>query len=280
MRFLPDTTSGEVLIGLAISPFSVGFIERHPGLVDYLEVPFELLRHNPAVAAVQALAPVILHCASLSVAGFVPPTDETLDAVAMQARRTRTPWIGEHLAFTSADPLDEGRDPVLLGYTVCPQWSEESLERVCDNLVRLQAHLPNPLVLENPPQYFPIPGSTLSMTDFIRELYQRHNINFLLDLTHFLISSINIGFDARDELERLPLERVVEIHISGLNLQAGIAWDDHARVAGEPVFKLLFQVLRRVRPRALTLEYNWMAELADDVLKKQIDRARDVLART
>ena len=55
-------------IGLSYGPGLVSFVERNPGMVDYVELPFELLRHDPSTAAVQSLAPLILHCASLSIA--------------------------------------------------------------------------------------------------------------------------------------------------------------------------------------------------------------------
>jgi uncharacterized protein (UPF0276 family) len=110
-------------IGLSYGPGLVSFVERNPGMVDYVELPFELLRHDPSTAAVQSLAPVILHCASLSIAGFVAPPKGTIDAISLEADRTRTPWIGEHLAFISADPLAQGasmHEPTTLTYTVCP----------------------------------------------------------------------------------------------------------------------------------------------------------------
>jgi uncharacterized protein (UPF0276 family) len=117
----------------------------------------------------------------------------------------------------------------------------------------------------------------MSMVAFIREIVARTGVGLLLDLTHFLITSINTGVDVMQELGQMPLEQVVEIHISGLNVQSGIAWDDHATPAPEQVFELLSQVLQRVRPRALTFEYNWSAHFPRHVLFDHLDRARRML---
>ena len=118
-----DTPTGTTSIGLAYGPNSLEFLDANPGLVDYVEVPFEQLRHSPGSASIQEVVPVILHCASMSVAGFVPPADATLDAIEREAERTRTPWIGEHLAFITADGLNIDADtedpPTALTYTVC-----------------------------------------------------------------------------------------------------------------------------------------------------------------
>jgi uncharacterized protein (UPF0276 family) len=115
------------------------------------------------------------------------------------------------------------------------------------------------------------------MVDFIVEVASRCEVGLLLDLTHFLITSLNTGVDPAREIDRLPLERVVEIHISGLSRQSGIVWDDHAAPAPPRVFALLERVLLRARPRALTFEYNWSATFPQAILLAHIDRARTLL---
>lgn len=194
-----------------------------------------------------------------------------------------TPWIGEHLAFMMADPLPDLckgaalHDPTTLTYTVCPQLSEEVVDLVCRNLVDLQARFSIPLVVENSPQYFPIPGSTMSIVDFVIEVHRRAKVGMLLDLTHFTISSMNMGFDPHREILRLPLEQLVELHVSGLDMQEGTAWDNHGEVANETVLDLAATVLGRARPRAITFEYNWAPDLPDSVLLEQLARIRGVL---
>lgn len=266
-----------MMVGLAYGPGVPGLIERNPGLVDHVELTFELLRHDPSVMAAGKIAPIILHCASMSIAGFVPPSADTLAAIAQHADRTNTPWIGEHLAFISADALDRGaalHEPTTLTYTVCPQLSEEVLQRVCDNLAKFQARFSMPLIVENSPQYFAIPGSTMSIVDFTAEVHRRSGVGMLLDLTHFMISAMNMGFDPKKEIARLPLEHLVEMHLSGLDVQSDTAWDNHANLADEPIFELAEIVLERTRPRAVTFEYNWAPDLPDGILIDQIERIR------
>lgn len=277
MKHLQDDAA-KTWLGLAYGPGIPELVESHAGLVDYLEVPFEQMRHTPDLASIQDTTPLLLHCASLSVAGFVPPSDATVEAIAAEALRTGTPWIGEHLAFISADGIaEENVGPTSLTYTVCPQLSEETVERVVENLAALRPRFAVPLILENSPQYFEIPGSTMNMVDFIRDVASRADVGLLLDLSHFLITSMNTGVDALDELERMPLERVVEVHVSGLNRQSGIVWDDHATPAPPLLFAMLERVLARVRPRAVTFEYNWSANFPQATLFEHVNRARRML---
>ena len=270
--------SGKVAVGLAFGPIVPDFVRSNPDLIDYVEIPFEQLRHSPESGAIQETIPVILHCASMSVAGFVPPDQRTLEAIEREAERTKTPWIGEHLAFITADPIeDDDAGPTSLTYTVCPQMSEETVERVAGNLASLQQHFDVPLILENSPQYFDVPGSSLSMVDFISAVVERCGAGLLLDLTHFLISMLNTKKDPLREIDRLPLEQIIEVHVSGLNVQSGIAWDDHASPAPQVVFDLLERVRKRVRPKAVTLEYNWSPEFPESVLLNHIDRVHEIV---
>jgi uncharacterized protein (UPF0276 family) len=274
---------GPTMIGVAYGPGTRSFLNRQPGTVDFVELPFELLNHDPSTASVSRLAPLILHCASMSIAGFVRPGDITLETIARKAAEVNTPWIGEHLAFMSADPLAQNcegaalHEPTTLTYTVCPQLSEEVLDLVCRNLAELQRRFGIPLIVENSPQYFAIPGSTMSIVDFVIEVHRRCKVGMLLDLTHFTISSLNMGFDPQKEIRRLPLENLIEMHISGLDVQAGTAWDDHAACASDSVFELAATVLEHSRPRAITFEYNWAPDLPDCILLDQMDRMRTML---
>lgn len=266
-------------VGLAHGPGVSDWLATHRGLVDYIEIPFEQLRHSPQLAALGEQTSLVLHCASLSVAGFVAPTEETIDAIAAHAISTGTPWIGEHLAFVAADaPVGEpDATSTALTYTVCPQLSDETVERVRANLDRLRARLPVPLILENSPQYFEVPGSTMRMSEFIAAVAERCDVDVLLDLSHFLIGAINMRLDPVAEFEQLPLERVVEVHVSGMKRQSGTAWDDHATPATPQVFELLDRLMRRARPRALTLEYNWSAHFPAALMREHLSRAREAI---
>jgi uncharacterized protein (UPF0276 family) len=269
---------GAVAVGLAFGPIVPEFVSANPGLIDYVEIPFEQLRHSPESGSIQETVPVILHCASMSVAGFVPPDDGTLTAIEREAERTRTPWIGEHLAFITAEPIEHDHtQPTSLTYTVCPQMSEETVERVATNVASLQQHFNMPLILENSPQYFDVPGSSMSMVDFVNAVIERCKVGLLLDLTHFLISMVNTKKDPLSEIDRLPLEKVVEVHISGLNVQSGIAWDDHAVPAPPVVFDLFERVVERVHPQAVTLEYNWSPQFPESTLMNHLNRVHEIV---
>jgi uncharacterized protein (UPF0276 family) len=280
MQYL-EPVSGWPLVGLSAGPIIAEVLEFHHGLIDYVEMPFEQVRHHPASADLQKDIPLLLHCSSMSVAGFVPPSEETLDQIADLADRMHTPWIGEHLAFISAEALaDEasGVPPTELTYTVCPQLSEEMLDRVEGNLDRLRKRFTTPIILENSPQYFAVPGSTMTMPEFIAETVRRCDVDLLLDITHFLIMTSNMGYDPAEAAAALPLDRVVEVHLSGMSLQSGRWWDDHSAPVPDPAFDFLATIADRISPSAVTFEYNWAQSIPGSIVLKHVARARELFA--
>ena len=272
-------------LGLAYSRRTPAFIAKHADLVDYVEVPYELLRHNPAVLDIGAQKPIVLHCASLSVAGTARPPRSVLDGVLDWVERTNTPWLGEHLSFITAE-RDKGDtmsdayapdEPWNIGYTVSPQLSPAALDRVIAAVEEIKARLPVPLILENPPIYFTMPGSTMSQVEFINELCARSSVGLLLDLAHFYITARTLERDPIADLDRYPLDRVIEAHISGVDEQQGGVWDNHAARAPQAELDLLSLVLDRAPVLAVTMEYNWSAQFSDEALLGEFSRVTDLL---
>jgi len=279
--------SNHVAVGIAYSGYTPTFVRENPDVVDYVEVPFELLRHDPSVIEILTFKPIVLHCASLSIAGMVLPTEKTVAAIQHWVHRTQTPWLGEHLSFIAADREQAGDfadeyapgEPYNIGYTVSPPTNEGSIQQVLRSIQFCEQHFDVPLLLENPPLYFATPGSTMTQVEFINEISARSSVDLLLDLAHFYITSQTMGFDPLREITFLPLERVKEVHISGVDVQSDSYWDNHANRAPEVEFELLGLVLERAAVRGITLEYNWSAQFPASVLLDEIARTRKVIAR-
>jgi uncharacterized protein (UPF0276 family) len=170
-------TAGRPSVGLAYSTSVHAFIERQRALVDHVEIPYELLRHDPRVVSIRDEIPVVLHCASLSIAGTVPCPDSVAADIDQWVGRTGTPWIGEHLAFITTSRGEAGEaaqsyasgEPYNIGYTVSPPMNASTVERVGQALERYGARFPVPIIVENSPVYFSVPGSTMPQAAFIRE---------------------------------------------------------------------------------------------------------------
>jgi uncharacterized protein len=273
-------------VGLAYSGIVPHFVNKGGLKIDYVEVPFELLEHNPDVMSIKQEMPIILHSASLSVAGSRGEEQQTIGRVRARADETQTPWIGEHLSFIVAERDDTigsvdayaPGEPYNIGYTLSPPMNEGSIDHIVRRLKNLQAWFPVPIIVENAPIYVKAPGTTMGQADFIRQVCEQADVGFLFDIAHFVISSRNMGFDAEQELASLPIDRVVEVHVSGMSDEAGVTWDNHASRAPETVYALLKRVARRAQIQAVTLEYNWSVRFPLDVLQTEIGRVRAAMS--
>jgi uncharacterized protein len=274
-----------IRVGISYCGYVPAFVERHRNSIDYIEVPFEMLRHDPSTAHRFLEKPVILHCASMSMAGFVPPTQETVKQIEYWLRDTKSPWLGEHLSFISAEhpsiPADEYApgEPYNIGYTVAPQNSEETVERVLLSLAVCEQSFEVPILLENPPIYFVVPGSTMSQADLFSEICRRSSVGVLLDLAHLVITCRTLKQDPFAMLKSLPLDRIREVHISGVDEEGEMHWDNHAAKAPDIVFDLLECLVARSPVEAVTLEYNWSSVFPESVLLSEISRVRSKLDR-
>src|ERR1700687_3456760 len=86
-------------VGIAYSAYIPDFLSRHSKRIDFVEVPYELLAHDSSVLDSLTAKPIILHCASLNIAGSVRPSGATVTSVRHWVHQTRTPWLGEHLGL-------------------------------------------------------------------------------------------------------------------------------------------------------------------------------------
>lgn len=260
-------------IGVAYSGYVPQLLTRHADLVDYVEFPYELLSADPSIRQTVGDYPAILHCASLSMAGFVSASDATWESVAKSAAALDSPWVGEHLAYIL------GEDNLSSGYTIAPALNSATLKRVVANVRRAKDTLPAPLILENPPFYFTAKTTNMTVPEFFNELVEEHNVGLLLDLSHLEITCQNLRLDAQLTLQQFPLERVIELHLSGTTEQMDVTWDHHASRCPESVWRLLDQTLDRVQPKAITIEYNWSSNFPEADVVEDLMRLRRVLGR-
>ena len=91
----------------------------------------------------------------------------------------------------------------------------------------MQEAIGRPILLENPSTYVVFPESTMSETDFLRELVRRTGCGLLLDVNNVFVSATNHGFAPLGYLADFPLGHVGEIHLAGHAEQA----DDEGELA-------------------------------------------------
>jgi len=119
----------------------------------------------------------------------------------------------------------------------------------------LKDRLPVPFLLENITYYAELGESELAEPEFLSEILDGADIGWLLDINNVYVNSLNFGFDPRDWLLRVPLERVAQMHIAGHEQWGDLTLDTHGAPVIDPVLELMKWVLPRIgRPVPVLLE--------------------------
>ncbi len=226
--------------------------------------------------------PCVAHGVGLSMGSALPDAARRaawLERMRIDQELFHFRWYTDHLGASELD----GRQLVLplpLPHT------RAASERVAETLRAMRTIVPE-VGFENSAFYFHL-GDPLDEPRWIAETLQLADARLLLDLHNVHTNALNAGFDAREYVELLPLERVIEIHLSGGGwsdpnwLPSGRKQrlDGHDDAVPEEVWKLFEHVLPRlVNVRGITLERMESTVAPGDVplLREELRRARRTL---
>jgi uncharacterized protein (UPF0276 family) len=123
----------------------------------------------------------------------------------------RGPWVAEH--FQCLHTQDGGRT---LDYVFPPLYTEEFLSRFVANARVLRDSVEAPLVMENIPGFFALDYAQMTEAEFLRRFFDQTGCGLLLDLPHIWLAAHYLGRNAREYLADFPLDRVVELHVAGV----------------------------------------------------------------
>jgi hypothetical protein len=201
-------------------------------------------------ASVMPGLPVLVHGDNhLAGPGLLPQSE--IDDLAALLDETRSRWFSAHLEYRTPEEFEAQRST---GYTAPDMPRDEAMERIVRRAEQLRRELPVPLLLENLPHWPTQTSDLAAEPDFIAEALLETGCDMLLDLSHSRVSGALLGLPDDDYLFRLPLGRVVEVHVSGPRPRNGILRDVHEPMSEED-YALLGWLLRRTHVEAVTLEY-------------------------
>ena len=203
--------------------------------------------------ALMAQRPLLLHLGH----GMIWPRGRRWAArAAALARRTATPWLSVHLDLGWTFLAYRWPGPTPVPRALALRWAVRSVRRLKE---ACQASVPGrpPVLVENMPRWSRSRPAYTADPAFISAVVEESGCGFLLDLAHARVAAAYQGEPERDYLARLPLDRLVEVHVSGPRPApgGGPLTDAHQPML-EADETLLAWVLARWRPRAVTLEYS------------------------
>jgi uncharacterized protein len=220
--------------------------------------------------------PVSLHGVCMSIGGPQPLDRNHLERFRLLVERYEPALVSEHLAWSTHETTFFN-DLLPLPYTTA------TLDRVSDHIDEAQEAIGRPLLLENPSTYVAFRESTMSETDFVRELARRTGCGLLLDVNNVFVSAANHGYSALGYLADFPLEHVGEIHLAGHAEQTDdegelLLIDSHDGPVADAVWKLFEIVVGQCGPIPTLVE--WDSDIPEwSVLKAEATAAQAILDR-
>jgi len=182
---------------------------------------------------------------------------------------TESPWISFHIELL---PLHVFRLSQHLGLHLPPPGTEKAVQQYIAALLRIREATGCPIILEN---LHSIPGERYNYAaspEVITDLLAQTDCGLLLDLAHARVAAGFQGVEVRRYIERLPLDRVMQVHVSGPRMKHGRLFDSHESM-GEADYELLEWILGVSSPQVVTLEYFREQE----PLREQLERIRELL---
>lgn len=254
MSSTPFNRFEEYGIGVGLrTPHLNHILERKP-VVDW----FEIISENYMVDGGRALAMldrimeqyrVVQHGVSLYFGSAERLNREHLKRLRTLVRRTKTPWLTDHLCWGSVD----GRythDLLPMPYTF------EAARITGAKIREARDFLEVPIAVENVSSYAEFHVSEMNEWEFLNEVAERADCGILLDVNNIYVSSRNHNFDAREYLNAVPPGRIAQIHLAGHSKFEKYILDTHDHPVIGPVWKLYEQAIRRFGAVPTLLEWD------------------------
>lgn len=268
-------------VGVGYKPQHLSDILVDPGPVTWLEIHAENYMGDggPQIAQLRHLAerfPISCHGVGLSIGSEAPLDADHLDRLKRLVRWLNPQSFSEHLAWSS-------HETGFLNDLLPVPYDAATVARVSEHINQVQDALGRQMLLENPSTYVQFAQSTMSETDFLKEVTARTGCGLLLDVNNVFVSATNQNYGPKEYLDAFPTDLVGEIHLGGHEEDtdeagAPLLIDAHNNPVVDPVWALYDYTLTQTGAVPTLIEWDndvpaW-AELAAEA-----DRAQTALDR-
>ncbi len=192
---------------------------------------------------------VVQHGVSMYFGSADPLNREHLKRLKALVKRTKTPFLSDHLCWGSVDGT-YSHDLLPMPYTF-------AAARVTAQRIRqARDYLEVPICVENVSSYAEFHQSEMTEWEFLTEVVERADCGILLDVNNIYVSSKNHNFNPLDYLDNIPHHRVGQIHIAGHSKFEKYILDTHDHPVLDPVWKLYARAIAHCGATSTLLEWD------------------------
>lgn len=219
---------------------------------------FEIFSENFMMASDRAMLnlerileryPIVMHGVSMAIGSPDPLDFDYLRRLKALAKKVKAPWISDHLCwgklkgahFHDLLPLPYRRDVV---------------DYVVERARIVQDFLEIPFALENVSSYAGFQADEMPEWEFYSSVIVEADIFMMLDVNNIYVSSRNHGFEPKEYYSKLPLDRVIEIHLAGHTDCGTHCIDSHDQRVCDEVWKIYAEVYPKTKNASTLLEWD------------------------
>jgi hypothetical protein len=248
-------------IGLRV-PHYAHILEKKP-VVDW----FEIISENFMVGGGRPLEVldrileqyrVVQHGVSLYLGSAGKPDREHLRRLKALVKRTKTPWLSDHLCWGSVDGTYT-HDLLPMPYTFA------AAKKTAAKIRMVRDFLEVPVCVENVSSYAEFHASEMTEWEFLTEVVERADCGVLLDVNNIYVSAQNHGFNPYDYVNGVPHHRVGQMHIAGHTKFEKYILDTHDHPVLDPVWQLYAHATKLCGVTATLLEWDDRIPSFDEV---------------
>ena len=213
--------------------------------------------------------PLFTHGLSLSIGSPDELDFDFLKKIKLFLNETGAKVYSEHLSYAKCDNAHL--------YDLLPiPFTEDAVKHVSERIRTVQDLLERKIAIEIVSYYTPV-APEISEIDFINSILEEADCDLLLDVNNVYVNSFNHQYDAKEFINRLPMERVNYIHMAGHEkVSDTLIIDTHGEAIIDPVYDLFEHTMRQLNrdvPVLLERDFN-IPELED--LQNEMNRLSSI----
>jgi len=262
----------ELGFGLGLRVDHYPHIFEHWPEVDWFEIISENFmdtdgRPKRNLAKIRERYPVVMHGIAMSIGTVDPLDSEYLQKLKALIKWLDPAWISDHLCWTGIAHKNS-HDLLPVPYT------EEALKHIVGRIKQVQDFLERPIALENPSTYLEFKSSHIPEAEFIARMAEDSGCNLLLDVNNVYVSCYNHRLDPKAYIDALPLDKVIQIHLSGHSNHGTHIIDTHDDHVVDEVWSL-YRYATHKAGRTINTMVEWDDKIPSfDVLHAEVGKAR------
>ena len=161
---------------------------------------------------------MLAHGVGYPVAGTSCDQHRHISEFRLWTEELASPWVSEHLSILDVRGARGSRN---CGFLMPPLQTETQVRLAAQNIRNRQAVLDRPFAFETGVNYFSRRDFEMPDGEFFAAVADAADCGILLDLTNLWVNDLNGRAKIGDVLANLPLERIWEVHLAGIEFAHG-----------------------------------------------------------